>query len=63
MSVMGVDGIELGRYTTPRLSTVVQPIDEIARESVAVLTDMMEKHAPARHITVEAKIEIRESVR
>ncbi|MBR3107904.1 MAG: LacI family DNA-binding transcriptional regulator [Clostridia bacterium] len=63
VSVMGVDGIELGRYTTPRLSTVVQPIDEIARESVAVLTDMMEKHASARHITVEAKIEIRESVR
>lgn len=63
VSVMGVDGIEIGRYTTPRLSTIVQPVEDIARESVAVLTDMMEKHAPARHVTVEARVEIRESVR
>ena len=63
VSVMGVDGLEIGQYTTPRLSTIVQPVEEIARESVQVLEDMMENHAPARHITVEAKIEIRESVR
>ncbi len=63
VSVMGVDGIEIGRFITPRLSTIVQPVEDIARESVAVLTDMMENHAPARHVTVEAKVEIRESVR
>ena len=63
VSVMGVDGIEIGRYTTPRLSTIVQPVEDIARESVAVLTDMLQKHALARHVTVAAKVEIRESVR
>ncbi|MBR3016321.1 MAG: LacI family DNA-binding transcriptional regulator [Clostridia bacterium] len=63
VSVMGVDGLEIGQYTTPRLSTIIQPVEEIAQESVAVLTDMMENHVPARHITVQAKLEIRESVR
>ncbi len=63
VSVIGVDGIEMGQYTTPRLSTIVQPVEDIARQSMAVLTDMMENHAPARHITLEGKLEIRESVR
>ena len=63
VSVMGVDGIEIGQFITPRLSTIVQPVEQIARESIAVLTDMMENHAPARHVTVEARVEIRESVR
>ncbi|MBR0407961.1 MAG: LacI family DNA-binding transcriptional regulator [Clostridia bacterium] len=63
VSVIGVDGVEIGRYTIPRLSTVVQPVEEIARDSMAVLRDMMENHAPARHITLKGKLEIRESVR
>lgn len=63
VSVMGVDGIEMGRYTVPRLSTVAQPAREIARQSVEVLTDMMENGAAARHVTVPAQIEMRESVR
>ena len=61
VSVMGVDGTEIGRYTVPRLSTVAQPVEEIARESMAVLLDMMENHAPARHVTVAGKLEMRES--
>lgn len=63
VSVIGVDGMQIGQFTIPRLSTIVQPVEEIARQSVSVLRDMMEKNAPARHVTVEAKLEIHESVR
>lgn len=63
VSVMGVDGIEIGRYAAPRLSTIVQPVEEIARQSVRVLLDMMENGAPPRHVTVEAELALRESVR
>lgn len=63
VSVLGVDGIEIGRFTVPRLSTVVQPAGEIARETVRVLAEMMEQNAPARHVTIPAKLEMRESVR
>lgn len=63
VSVMGVDGIEIGRYTTPRLSTVVQPVQEIARQSMKVLSELMENGGPPKHVTVRATVEIRESVR
>lgn len=62
VSVLGVDGMEIGRYTTPRLSTIVQPVEEIARRSMEVLSQMM-GGGPARHVTVEAKMELRESVK
>ena len=63
VSVLGVDGVDLDEYLTPRLSTIAQPVQELARQSVAVLRDMMERGAPARHVTVEAKLILRESVR
>ena len=63
VSVMGVDGIDIGRYTTPRLSTVAQPVKEIARQSMKVLSDLIENGGPPRHVTVKAALEIRESVR
>ena len=59
VSVMGVDGVEVGRYTTPRLSTVVQPVKEIARQSAKVLADLMENGGPPKHVTVKAAVEIR----
>lgn len=63
VSVMGVDGIEMGEYTVPRLSTIEQPRDEIARKSVQVLLDMLHDGAPARHVTVPGTLRLRESVR
>ena len=63
VSILGVDGIEMGEYLSPRLSTIVQPVQEIARQSVEVLMEMMENGAPARHVTVPAALVLRESVR
>ena len=62
VSVVGFDGIDLSRYTLPRLTTVEQPVDEIALRSVNLLLDMMEKHAAPRHILVQAAYRRRESV-
>ena len=62
VSVIGFDGIDLSRYTIPRLTTVEQPVDEIARRSVNLLLDMMEKGAAPRHILVKAVYRARESV-
>ena len=63
VSVLGVDGVDMDEFVTPRLSTVAQPVQEIARQSVEVLRDMMENGAPARHVTVGAKLILRESVK
>ena len=62
ISVIGFDGVEIGRFTVPRLTTVEQPVDEIARRSLNLLLDMMEKDAAPRHILVEASFRKRESV-
>ena len=62
VSVVGYDGIEMGKYFIPRLTTVVQPVDDIARESVAMLMDMLENDGEPRHITVPAELISRESV-
>ena len=40
-----------------------ETLQELARESVSVLADMMENGAPARHVTVGAKLILRESVK
>ena len=62
VSVVGYDGIEMGNYFIPRLTTVAQPIDDIARESVAMLMSMIEQHEEPRHITLDAALILRESV-
>ena len=55
VGVIGFDGIEMSKV-------IEQPIDEIARESVRVLMDMLENGRPPRHIVVPAKVQMRESV-
>lgn len=63
VSVVGFDGIEMGKFFIPRLTTIEQPVDDIARESVQVLMDMLERGAEPRHVVVAAKLQKRESVR
>ena len=62
ISVVGFDGIDLCRFTVPRLTTVEQPVDEIARRSVNLLLDMMEKGAAPRHVLVNAVFRSRDSL-
>ena len=62
LSVVGFDGVEISRFTVPRLTTVEQPVDEIARRSVSLLLDMMENHAEPRHLLVQAFLRRRDSV-
>ena len=62
VSVVGYDGIEMGKYFLPRLTTVEQPINDIARESVAMLMGMLEKGEEPRHVVVPASLITRESV-
>lgn len=63
VSVLGFDGTEMGKYSIPRLSTVEQPVEELARQSIHVLTGMMTEGISPHHVTVDAAVCIRESVR
>lgn len=60
VSIFGFDGMEMGQYFIPSISTVVQPVDELARQTVAVLGDLLRGAAPS-HVTVAAEVVVRES--
>jgi DNA-binding LacI/PurR family transcriptional regulator len=47
LSIVGFDGIDAAGWTDPPLTTVEQPIDEIARTAVAALRAQVER--PAEH--------------
>lgn len=49
VSIIGYDGIDLGRYLTPQLTTIRQHRDTIARRSMEILLRCMEEQVPAVH--------------
>lgn len=63
VSVMGYDGLLLGHYMVPKLSTVVQSVEQIARRSVQILLDCIEKGRMSQSETVPFTIYQSESTR
>lgn len=64
ISVAGFDDIELSRYTIPALTTVRQPIEEMAKIAVEMLIKMIDNHplsGPEQFVSLEPKLIIRES--
>ena len=49
VSIIGYDGIDLGRYLTPQLTTIRQHRDTIAHRSVEILLRCMGEQAQAAH--------------
>ena len=63
VSVMGFDGLPLGSYLVPQLSTVVQSRQEMARRGVEILIDRMENGGGACHEYIPYSLSQRESTR
>ena len=59
VSVSGFDGVEIGRYVIPSLTTVRQSTEYIARRSIELLCDMMEggqaRHEKAQYELIEGE--------
>lgn len=58
LSIIGFDDIPLARLTTPRLSTIVQPVKAIAENAVAAL---LSTDIPQRSILLKPTIKLRET--
>lgn len=52
VSVIAIDGLQISAYTKPTLSTMVQPAEEMGRESVKLLLEVL-KGGLNRHIRLE----------
>lgn len=55
-SVAVFDGIEMGRYYCPSLTTMKQPLAEMARESVQLLFDLIGGQSGNQHRTFKAEL-------
>lgn len=62
LSIIGFDGLALGEYLTPRLATIGQSVERLAREATGTLLDAIENGAPARRVTVPFTVISGESV-
>ncbi len=62
VSVMGVDGLHLGEFLVPQLSTIRQGVNVMALRSVEILLGLIEKECPACHETVPFAVLRRESI-
>ena len=63
VSVMGMDGLPIGDYLIPQLTTVGQSVSAMARRSVEILLRGIAEGAKAQHETIPFRIYRRESVR
>ena len=63
VSVMGFDGLPLGSYLVPQLSTVRQSVEQLAKCSVEILMDCIENGSAPKRETVPFAMLERESTR
>ena len=63
VSVMGFDGLPMGSFLVPQLSTVIQSRQEMARRGVEILIDRMENGGKGCHEFIQYSLAQRESTR
>ena len=63
VSVMGFDGLNLGSFLVPQLSTVIQSTQKMAQRSVEILIDRIEHGGQACHEAIPYALHQRESTR
>lgn len=63
ISIVGYDGFEVGKYLETALTTVKQDFLEMAKETVVMLFNMINKKANIKPVVLDVKLDIRESVK
>lgn len=61
VSVAGFDGIELGKYYNPSITTMKQPVEDMAYTAIGLLFDIISGKKAHEHIVFEAELIERES--
>lgn len=61
ISVAGYDGIEMGEYYNPKLTTIKQPVEEIAKKTIRLLLDVIAERREHQQIVFPAQLIERES--
>lgn len=63
ISVVGFDGLQIGEFYCPKLTTIEQNVEQLAKRGYEMLIECIEEGTPARHETVPFRLNCRQSVR
>lgn len=61
-SVMGFDGLDIAYYYNPSISTIRQPVKEMAEETLNILFDLIENNESNQHKLFSGELMIRQSI-
>lgn len=62
-SIVGFDGLDIANYYNPSITTIRQPVEEMAEETIKILFDVIGKKALTQHRKFEGKLVIGQSTR
>ena len=63
ISVVGFDGIQIGEFYCPKITTIEQNAKQLAKRSYEMLVECIEQNVPARHEYIPFRLKCRQSVR
>lgn len=61
ISLAGFDGIDMTDYTVPSITTMRQPVEEMAKDTTRLLFDIIAKKTKHQHIVYDAELAVKES--
>jgi len=62
-SVAGFDGLDIAFYYNPSITTIRQPVEKIAKETIKILFDLIQKRTVHEHKIFPAQLLVRESTK
>lgn len=63
ISIAGFDGIEMGKYYNPTITSLKQPVDKIAKESIQTLFEAINETIKHEHKTFRGELIVGESTK
>ena len=60
-SVVGFDGLDIASYYNPSITTIRQPVEEMAEETIKILFDLINKKGKHKHKVFEGELIVRQS--
>lgn len=63
ISIVGFDGIQIGEFYCPKITTIEQNVEQLAKRSYEMLVECIEQNMSARHEYVPFRLKCRQSVR
>ena len=61
-SIIGFDGLDITYYYNPSISTIRQPVEEMAEETLNILFDLIENNEPNQHKLFQGELIVRQSI-